>query len=580
MENFQITGNGILPSYRIENIAGSENIKLYFNYEKAVIPDKFTVSWFEENEDTYAFWFPLHFDQRAAMPSWRIGPPRESRSNFGMPLYQYTDKCGNNIFTVALSDAVTPVYFRCGIDERSGKLQIRIDFFTQPVKITDKYEVTVYRNTEKIPYYKAIKSAVDFLYERYPEAYVPDAAKRRTFSSWYCFQKDIDEERFFRQCVLAKDYGMDTVILDDGWQTPETTSDSNPYITAGDWEPFTGKFADMAAFSDRIHAIGSKLILWFATPFIGINSKYYDIFKGRTLYANRADQTVLVADPRYADIRQWYADIFSDRVKNWKLDGLKIDFIDNFRYTDETPAANEKMDIPDLAEAVYELLKGIYSAVKKINPEIIIEFRQSYIGPSLRQFGNIIRVDDCAYGAMYNRENGADLRLITKNTAIHSDMLMWDSKASVEAAADQLSALLFIVPQISMLLDELPENHAKMLKFYLDYIDNERDILQNGNFVPLYPEAKYPVIYAEKNNEVIAALYCANSFSAPEKTERLHIVNAAGNKKTLVDFSDSNLIGKKYSIVNCMGEKISEGTINNNVAAFEIPHNGIFMTEK
>lgn len=559
------------------HFCGSEiySVKAVFNECESPMP--FSLSFMTDNKNSYSVWSPLHCKDRCLYPGWRKELNISSDARFGLPLVQFSDKSGKNICTAALSDFTNPISISAGIDERSGKIEIKINFFNNIEKPCREYNVFLFLNTNKIPFYEAINCFNDYRKSfGYVSAFVPEIARRRTYSSWYAFQKDIDETRLYEQCVLAKKFGMNTVIIDDGWQTPISDSNSNAYITCGDWEPYLPKFHDMEAFVKKLHIYGIKVVLWIATPFIGSESKEFGLFKGKLLRKNREDGTVMVADPRFADVRRWYVKMLSDRMKNWNLDGFKLDFIDCFTLCEDSSLNYDEMDYPVLGEAITVLLDEITTSLRQINPDVMIEFRQPYIGPNMQKSGNMFRVEDCAYGAKFNRINGIDLRLIAPDSAIHSDMLMWDYDADVEAAADQLSALLFIVPQVSMLLDKLNDEHKKMLSFYLDFIDENRDVLQHGVLVPLYPEADYSVVFAHKNNKVIAALYSANSFEVPDGTEEFAIVNASGNEKVYIEVHDS-IIGKKYIICNCMGEEISSGKIVTAVNSYHIPHNGILF---
>lgn len=336
------------------------------------------------------------------------------------------------------------------------------------------------------------------------------------------------------------------------------------------------KFSDMKAFVEKLHSNNINVVLWIATPFIGSESKDFDLFKGKLLRKKHDDGSVMVADPRFADVRSWYVKMLTERMKNWNLDGFKLDFIDCFTLCEESSQNYDEMDYPVLGKAVTVLLDEICSSLRQLNPDVMIEYRQPYIGPDMQRSGNMFRVEDCAYGAKFNRLNGIDLRLIAPDSAVHSDMIMWDYDASVEAAADQLSALLFVVPQVSMLFDKLNDEHKKMLSFYLNFIDENREVLQRGKLVPLYPEADYSVVFAYKDNKVIAALYSANSFEVPDGTEEFAIVNASGNDKVYIEFPDS-FLGRNYRICNCMGEEYLSGKIADKIQSFLIPHNGILF---
>lgn len=576
MKDFEITGGGQIPQatfLKTEELPDALVYRLTLEYPEESVPAPVTVKWKEPNDGAYSVFAPKHYFDRYLQPSW-CGEAFNAKSNNSMPVFTALDKAGVNVFTFALSDALSPVRLHLDVDESSGDMQARIDLFTEATEKIKTYETLVFCSAAKKPYYEVLRDVRDFWERYYTPFPVPEAAKRRTFSSWYCFHRDIDEKRLLAQCRLAREYGMDTVIIDDGWQVSPDTPKNEVYLTAGDWEPNEATFPDMKRFINELHGMGMKAMLWFAVPFIGAKSRVYDFFDGRFLYDRRTDGPLKIADPRYADIRKWYADMLSERLARWDLDGMKLDFIDSFVFEGE-PFVRDGMDIPELPKAVCALLKEITDALRAVNPDVLIEFRQSYIGPAMRQYGNMLRVCDCAYGAMFNRLNGLDMRLLAGNTAVHSDMLMWEYGVSAEKAADQLSALLFIVPQISMPLDRLPEDHKKMLKYYLDFIDDNRDILLGGQLVPLSPETFYSAVYARKEREVIAALYTANSFTAPDDIEKLTVVNASGIENIYVDLN--GCAAKKYEIKNCMGEPVRSGDVTSPLAAYDVPHNGFLF---
>ncbi len=584
MDNFKLSGSGCLPEVTFEPMPGFfgakvTKMKVHFtSAEKA-----FCLEFTEENGDAYSVWAPLHCTNRAVYPSWINQLTVESKATHGMPLLQYINKADENICTFALSDASVPVRIYGGIDERSSRLLLSVEFFTEPTDDSDTYEVLLYCDTSRRPYYESLSAVRSFWSEGgYSIAAVPPEAKRSLFSTWYCFQKAITAEKVFEQCMLAKKMGMNTVIVDDGWQTPCNGGGDQwkAYFTCGDWEPYPGKFPDMAGFVRRLHEQQMKVVLWVALPFIGSLSKDFDLFRDKLLRVQSGDLesgALTIPDPRYPAVRQWYVKKLTGLLQRYDLDGFKLDFIDHFYYGDEPKPFGDGMDIPHLQTAADALLREITTALHEKKSSLMIEFRQPYIGSVMQRYGNMFRVDDRAYGAMYNRVNSIDLRLVTHGTAIHSDMLMWDPKASAEAAADQLSALLFCVPQISMPLERLSEEHYKMLAFYLNFIDSNRDVLQEGKLVPLYPEALYPAVYAEKNGCVVAGLYETESFTVPEGAKTVKIVNATGRNQVLV-----SLPGEKslhYRIVNCMGEEQESGEANGSLFRFAVPHNGVLFLD-
>ena len=142
-----------------------------------------------------------------------------------------------------------------------------------------------------------------------------------------------------------------------------------------------------------------------------------------------------------------------------------------------------------------------------IKPDVMVEFRQSYVGPLMRKYGNMFRAMDCPNDAVENRMHTLDIRLLGGDTATHSDMLMWHAEDPVHSAALQLVNVLFSVPQISVLLDRIPSEHVEMLRFWLGFWREHRDVLLDGTLEPLHPEAIYPVVLARTESKLAAAAY-------------------------------------------------------------------------
>ena len=114
------------------------------------------------------------------------------------------------------------------------------------------------------------------------------------------------------------------------------------------------------------------------------------------------------------------------------------------------------------------------AAARAIDPEVMIEFRQPYIGPLMRKYGNMFRAGDAPNAYVANRVRTIDLRLLSGETAVHSDMIMWHPDEPVERAALQLLNVMFSVPQVSVRLGEIPRPHLDMVTFYTGYWSENR----------------------------------------------------------------------------------------------------------
>lgn len=173
-------------------------------------------------------------------------------------------------------------------------------------------------------------------------------------------------------------------------------------------------------------------------------------------------------DPRYPEVRDHIINNCLHFVNDWKLDGLKLDFIDQFRQPEkELPDADPGRDFDSVPRALDFMLNRLVCVLKSVKPDIMIEFRQMYIGPVMRKYGNMFRAGDCADDILLNRVRTTDVRLIAGNSSVHSDMIPWHKDEDAEIAARQLLNVIFSVLQISVKIDEITDEQKKCLLFGL-----------------------------------------------------------------------------------------------------------------
>jgi alpha-galactosidase len=154
----------------------------------------------------------------------------------------------------------------------------------------------------------------------------------------------------------------------------------------------------------------------------------------------------------------------------------------------------------------------------------------------MRHYGNLFRAGDCPNDALRNRVETTDVRLLAGSTATHSDMLMWSPAESVECAALQFLNILFSVPQISVKLDIIPEDHRRMLRFWMTFWKDLRHVLLDGSFEPCHPELHYPFIVAKTPDTWVGAFYAdiVAPLTGPLPGE-IYLVNATQQPRILID---------------------------------------------
>ncbi len=534
-------------------------------YSDMVIPSSFRIRWKIPTSDFYSIW-NYGYNSKHLGPNWNKQRVN-SRLASGIPIQSIISAGGKNRITIAVSDVMIPITIGTGNFEDNGETECEIVFFTQPTSAISEYKATIRLDMRDIPYYDCIYSASEWLEKEigYTPAPVPEHAKMPMNSLWYSFHQELETDKIIEQCRLSKPLGMHTVIVDDGWQTDDN---NRGYSYCGDWELATSKIPDMKDLVDKVHDTGMKIMLWYSVPYIGINSKNFERFKDMRLDNNpRFKHWAL--DPRYKEVREYLIGVYTDAVKEWGLDGLKLDFIDAFTLTEHSLNSDDRRDYTSLEEAVDVLMKSVYQALKDIKSDILVEFRQTYVGPAIRQYGNILRVSDCPADAIRNRVGIVNLRLTSGNTAVHSDMLLWNYNESVESAAQQFTNILYSVPQVSVLIDKLSKEHYAMLKFYLEFWTEWRSVLIDGKLTAENPESCYSVVCSQLDGKAVVTTYVTSVIE--NKYDKLAVVNATGkNKMYFKDFP-----GKAYKVVNCMGETVETGIFDSKIEELVVPVSGI-----
>lgn len=550
--NIELTGE--TGSWKISAVPetpekGLELIHLDLSAPEAAVPPHIVLQFSTPQLDMFTRWYPMgHFNRN--IPPYFANHVWSNLAS-SLPVMQTIDLEGENRVLLAVSDAMRQVGIRCGVNEKTNEVEFKIDLFSVPEAPIKSCSLTLRLDTRKIFYADAIRSAMEWYcsFPEYTPAAVPDAAFDPLYSTWYSYHQDVFAAPIESECALAKEYGMKSIILDDGWQTDDN---HGGYAFCGDWEVSRNRFPDMRAHVEKIHKLGMKYIVWFSVPFIGGKSKNCERFKSKTLsYRNGFKAYVL--DPRFPEVREFLIDTYETALKEWDIDGFKLDFIDSFRFEGEDPAVKENYagrDIRSLPAAVDRLLSDVMARLRKIKPDILIEFRQSYIGPAIRKYGNMFRSGDCVADIHTNRNHIIDLRLTSGDTAVHADMLEWHYSETPENAALQILAILFSVPQISVRLAEIPESHRNMLRFWLGFWIRHRDVLMKGYLKPYHPEINYPVVTAENETEKVVAVYqaghCAEIECKPGKT--CYTVNATGTPELILDFKNKPLSAEFFDV--------------------------------
>ena len=539
------------------------------NAPDPAVPPKFCVSFSLPQNGAHHVW--TADVRRGGASGIRVDWESLYKSNLAisMPLACAKDCSDRNRLTVAASEAQRDVSYGIRLREEGCVMKVDFEFFRVPEAPRTEYAVKLRIDRRDVFWGDAVRDATDWIRREnslsVPSA--PEAAFEPLYSTWYQFHQDVTADRIEAEAKIAASLGMKTLIVDDGWQTDDT---SRGYAFCGDWEVSKRRFPDMAAHVARVKAMGLKYMMWYSVPFVGEKSKNFERFKGKYLkHIPHLHASVL--DPRFPEVRRFLADIYECAQREWGLDGFKLDFIDSFSFSGDDPAVRDGYagrDVRTVPEGVAALLSDVTRRLRANDPNVLIEFRQNYVGPVVTQYGNMIRAADCPGDRQANRVRIADLRLTSGRAAVHADMLEWNPVVSAAEAAGTVLSVIFGTVQYSMMLSDLPPDHIRMIRHWVKFSEEHRRALQQWHFAGHKPEAGYPILEGEDDGERIVGVYCAGmTVSVRDADKPTWILNGTDVQTIYVDCP----VSADVKVFDTFGTLIDSSVVQRGISKISVP---------
>ncbi len=563
-------------THSIELTSEEDGVYIYsfrFSSAEAVVPKAVTLHWKLPALNIKGVWTSGSLYEKRLKYDWEL-EHLQSRVSVNAPVVSVFGHADQNVISFASSDAINKLEMNALLREEDVHLYCHVAMFTEKQQAITEYTSEIRVDMRAVDFSKALGDTSLWWEEQYKPASVPEIARSPLYSTWYNFHQHMEEDILLEECRIASSLGYKLIIIDDGWQTLDA---NRGYDYCGDWQP--DRFPDLAGLVDKLHAVGMQVGIWFSVPFCGHKSVAYQTFKGKFLTEDH--RWAPVFDPRYPEVREHLIQIYAHAVETYHLDALKLDFIDEFKaYPDTELTLDHGRDYANINEAVDRLMSDVMNRLRAIKDDIAIEFRQKYIGPGMRKYGNMFRAFDCPNDPVSNRIRTTDVKLLCGHSAVHADMHLWHPEEKVELAAIQILNTFFSVPQISVHLRQLSESHLAMVKFYNQLWIELADILLDGEFIPKNPIANYPVLQATKENNTVIGVY-DNSVIDIESNDIIYILNAKLSDQIVL-----NYIGTPATfqiiVLDCIGkiQYKTEAVLEAGVSSYQVPVSGLITMNK
>ncbi len=475
---------------------------------------------------------------------WTITFNGHASLNF--PIISFFNLGGENKFTFFADNLIDDFTFLARQNQEKCSYDVKWTFavtsYAKPI--------TLYTDTKRGAWTKAFDRARKILMPG-PLPYFPKGAWEPVYCTWYAAHAALTNEFLDANAEIAAELGCKTFIVDDGWQTDEmkrVTPETLPawYDNVGDWELSAEKLPDFKKHVEYAQSLGLKYLLWTSPYFCYPKSKFYANTpeKDRRMYS-----WVYSFDIGNKKICREVLARFQKVLRDYKLDGFKIDFLDYIPVDFDSPNGKHSHAF---IEAFSKLIR------KEAGKDALIEFRARYAVPQMLEYATQFRAGDVPFDYMLNFAQIAAIRVIVGDKVpVHADPLYWSDSEDDLTVARHMIASLSAVPMLSMELRNLKKSHKAIIANYLNFYKEHLPTFSMGHWetrffgsIPLY-------LHATRGKERIVVITSgAHVSEVTAKGIKTYILNLSADPiKADIDF-DAQGKEIKTGIIPCGGRGI------------------------
>lgn len=461
----------------------------------------------------------------------------EISSHRNFPFLSFINRKGINKIALGIKNPEPGYRISIELDEEASEYKLEIK--TLANRLDPSLLTEIFFSREERSWFEITKTYSEWTETERKD--IPSFAYEPVFCTWYAVHQNLHGDWIEKTALEARKLGYKTLIVDDGWFTPDS---GRGYWYTGDWEVCDTFCRDFKKHVKRIQSIGMKYVLWIAPFMVGKYSKAYKKYKDLLIrptesFANLCPQSELT----YEHI----IEVITDLYNRYSLDGFKFDFIDCLPIEPCTED-NHKHFCATPGEGVKIILEEVKKLLHKLNSNIpLIEFRQRYATPIMRQYSTAFRALDTPFDFDTNRRRIINLRSFTGNFPVYSDPILWHEGESLSNIALHFISCIFSVPMLSVDLLKLNIDEKKIIRFWTNFFCENRDCLLFGKLIPIFAGGDFSGAYSFQKERGILALYNSNSLRLNdgflnEGLKELFILN--GSNQEVVDLIEETLTGR------------------------------------
>src|SRR5215207_8894714 len=223
-----VTGDlkGFSLESRVARVSdGLEVIHLTIKSPNPAPPPRFGLRWGVPSHDVAGHWMTSRVLNKSIRPDWTTGRLQPTMFAKEAPVSTLFTSRNQNLLTFAVSDALNTIALGSGVREEDGMIYNEVNFFTERHKDLSEYTALVRIDRRPVPYEMALREVGEWWAAQpgYAPAPVPPAAWAPVYSTWYNYHQSVSSAELLAELPVAKRLGFDTIIVDDGWQTLDTS---------------------------------------------------------------------------------------------------------------------------------------------------------------------------------------------------------------------------------------------------------------------------------------------------------------------------------------------------------------------
>ncbi len=526
-------------------------VSLTIEAEGSFVLTDFSVEWTVPIVDMNGlYWGGNPTAELAYLPYWHVN--KHVCANTGVPYIALIHRSGENRAAFGSFDQLTETRLSADLSEAERAYRFRLqkpDFTGQTIPVDGRRQEIIFVSKARRDWPEVLRNyaCLSDQNTRAPKMPVPDFAFDPVFCTWTAIHHDVSHDWIMHNAPIAADLGFRTWITDDGWFIEKGRFAD--YSKTGDWLPYAPKFTDMKAHVHAVQALGFRYVLW-VSPFMVGDESLAAQHHADLLTTGIEQLCFKNLSPQREETHSIVRSLLERLLRDYDLDGFKIDFIDAIKPTGVAPDT--------FGDSFYSVLRDATEQALAIKPDLLVEFRNSYANLASRSYSNIYRCSDVPLNYTLNRWQAVMLRLLVPDRAVHLDPALWHPGESDENVAVHLINVIVSVPMISVELDIYPKTHLDLIRCWIGFYNTHRDTIIHGEFKPVLALGHVPLITFKGKQETIVGLY--EDVPVPFVDQAVvWVLNAS--TRPYVDFEPSDAAAARRVIVrDKFGIVVSDGT--------------------